>query len=104
MIEERPADATPHRHGHLDVPQPIADREHIRFRLGIVMRIVGREEHDASAVDPRKPDVGSVIRCRTITVTTDDRNRIPSRRTNGARYRPAPRNLLPTTMSARQPQ
>ena len=47
----------------------MAEREHIRLGLGIVVRVVGREENDAAAVDPAEAGRGIGHCCRMITVT-----------------------------------
>jgi hypothetical protein len=63
-IEERPARARTHRHGHLAQAESVAEQEHERLDLGVVVRVVGAKSVIALRSSAWKPEVGSVIRCR----------------------------------------
>ena len=47
MIDERPPLALAHRDRHLDEAQTVANDHHRRLDLGVVVRVVAREERDA---------------------------------------------------------
>ena len=83
MIDERPVSRPAHLRRHLEDAQAVPDDHHRRLDLGVVVRVVGREEPDRPRVDAWKPDVVSVSFWRVSSETSCANQRIPARRANG---------------------